>query len=165
VYSVYTGVSSTDLILGDVSAFVRPLQACGFSLVLILMCQATSRLFGSISALLWMPFCRNFGIRASYVVSICMGVAACCVILFPMSPILFWFVARVAMIILPPFHCVDFRFLSALVALSSTGTHICSRLLLSEHVIVKHASATFVIFLSSLNVFYSSFQVRIRYCK
>jgi hypothetical protein len=68
-----------------------------------------------------------------------------------MSPILFWFVARVAMITFPPFHCVDLRFLLALVALSSTGTHICSRLLLSEHAVVKHASATFVIFLSTLN--------------
>jgi hypothetical protein len=93
-----------------------------------------------------------------------MGVAACCVILFPMSPVLFWYVVKMIIHSFPSFHKNDFRFLSAFVALSSTGTHMCSRLLLSEHATVKHASATFVTVPTSVfhKEIYSSSQLRIR---
>ena len=56
------------------------------------ICQVVNRFVGAISAMLWMPFCRRFGTRTSYFVSISIGVAASCVILLPMTAHLFWFV-------------------------------------------------------------------------
>jgi hypothetical protein len=100
IYSAFAGVSDADLILGHVfSVFFEP-----YALQLVLLTlpglhitpqtysQVLGRLFGSISAVLWVPFCQRFGTHFSYFVSMSIGVVACLVILFPMSPPLFWFV-------------------------------------------------------------------------
>ena len=111
--------------------------------------QVVNRLVGAISAVLWLPFSQRFGTRASYFVSISIGVAASCVILLPMTAHLFWLVpnqsCRVSVFFLSfhslfNLHCI--RFLSALLALTGTGNFIFARVLLSELTSVQHASVT-----------------------
>lgn len=102
IYGAHVGISDGNLIVG----------------------QVVNRLVGAISAVFWLPFSQRFGTRASYFVSISIGVAASCVILLPMTAHLFWF-------------------LSALLALTGTGNFIFARVLLSELTSVQHASVTY----------------------
>ena len=103
IYSAFAGVSDADLILGHVCNVVllyfEPyalqlmlLTLPGLHITPQIFSKVLGRLFSSISAVLWVPFCQRFVTRSSYFVSMSVGVVACLVILFPMSPPLFWFV-------------------------------------------------------------------------
>jgi hypothetical protein len=88
IYGAHVGISDGNLIVGQVQAAF--IFASTIIFQLFHFHQVVNRLVGAVSAVLWMPFCQRFGTRASYFVSISIGVAASCVILLPMTAHLFW---------------------------------------------------------------------------
>ena len=93
IYGAHVGISDGNLIVGQVcAAKIQFTSVSPSSLSCANICQVVNRFVGAVSAMLWMPFCRRFGTRTSYFVSISIGVAASCVILLPMTAHLFWFV-------------------------------------------------------------------------